>query len=287
MSVFETLREEVDLLALAERYAEMQPSGRAYVGRCPCPDHEDNDPSFHVYPDRRFRCYGCGRHGDVVDLWALANGVELGLAAALDLAKEFEIVLPAADAEAQRQAEERRRLEAKYLAQAEKVHSALARHPDVAEWWEGRGFDEGLRRRFLLGAAEGAAIIPFWNGGRVQSFVRRNLEGSPKYRLPKAEEFVRGHRPLFVPGPVRATTFLVEGYVDALALAALGYPAIAVGGTGISERQAEELARIPGPLYVLPDADEPGEKAARVWVEELYPKALLCPPRYEKEGAEG
>ncbi len=283
MSVFETLRGEVDLLALAGRHTEMRPSGRAYVGRCPCPDHEDRNPSFHVYPDRRFRCYGCGRHGDVVDLWALAKGVEPGIAAALDLAKEFEIVLPAADAEDQRQAEERRRLEAEYLEEAERAHGALARHPDVTDWWEGRGFGEDLRRRFLLGAAGGAAIIPFWNGGRVQGFVRRNLTASPKYRLPKAEEFVTGYRPLFVPGPVRAGAFLVEGYVDALALSALGYSAIAIGGTAMSERQLKELGRAPGPLYVLPDADEPGEKAAREWIEKLYPKALLCPPHYEKE----
>jgi hypothetical protein len=43
------------------------------------------------------------------------------------------------------------------------------------------------------------------------------------------------------------------------------------------------LKRLHGPLYVLPDADEEGEKAARRLVEELYPTALLCPPDYGKE----
>ena len=67
-SVFETLRGEVDLAQLAGRYTELRPSsGRASVGRCPRPDHEDQNPSFHVYPDRRFHCYGCRWHGDVVD----------------------------------------------------------------------------------------------------------------------------------------------------------------------------------------------------------------------------
>ena len=37
------------------------------------------------------------------------------------------------------------------------------------------------------------------------------------------------------------------------------------------------------PLFILPDADEEGQKAARGWVQKLYPKALLCPPNYEKE----
>jgi DNA primase len=78
--------------------------------------------------------------------------------------------------------------------------------------------------------------------------------------------------------------FLVEGYVDALALSALGYDVAAVGGTHPNREQLEELKRLPGRIYVLPDADEEGEKAARRWVEELYPKALLCPPEYDRKG---
>ena len=79
-------------------------------------------------------------------------------------------------------------------------------------------------------------------------------------------------------------TFLVEGIVDALAVAALGESAIAVGGTSISEEQMRELRNVAGSLYVLPDADEEGNKAARRWVRDLYPKALLCPAEYgEKE----
>ena len=75
---------------------------------------------------------------------------------------------------------------------------------------------------------------------------------------------------------------LVEGYVDALALAALGMDAIAVGGTWISEQQLDGLRALPGPIYVMPDNDAEGEKAARRWVEDLYPKAFLCPPAYEE-----
>ena len=101
--------------------------------------------------------------------------------------------------------------------------------------------------------------------------------------LPEKEKLALGHRPLFIPERVREAMFLVEGYVDALALAALGYGAAAVGGTYLNQKQLQELRRLPGQIYVLPDADEEGEKAARRWVEELYPKALLCPPEYERK----
>ena len=286
MNPFEIVRGQIDLLEVAQEYTEMQRSGRAHVGHCPHPDHEDKNPSFYVYPDRRFHCYGCGFHGDVTDLWAVVNGVEPGMKAALKVAREYGIEIPDADPEAQRLAEERRRRETEYLGEAEKAHRALVLAPGVAEWWEQRGFGEDLRQRFLLGACEGAAVIPFWNRGRVHGLIRRRLEGEPKYLLPRTEDLLAGHRPLFVPGSVREGMFLVEGYVDALALVALGYAAAAVGGTRASPEQIDELRRLPDPIYILPDADQEGEVAARRWAEELYPKALVCPSTYEKEAEE-
>jgi DNA primase len=283
MSAFEFLRERVDLYELAGRHTELRPSGKAYTGRCPHPDHQDQNPSFCVYPDGRFHCHGCGWHGDVTDLWAGVNALEPGIGAAMDLTREFGIKVPGVNPEAQRLAGERRRKEDEYLKQAEKLHEALMQDRQVTGWWQQRGFGEDLTQRFLLGAHKGAAVIPFWNQGSVEGFVRRYLEGEPKYKLQNAEKFVRGYRPLFIPGSAFGDVFLVEGYVDALALAALGYPAVAVGGTHMSDRQLDELRRLPGPIYILPDADESGDKAARDWVENLYPKAFLCPPNYEKE----
>jgi DNA primase len=283
--LFEKLRGEIDLAQLAARYTELRASGRASVGRCPHPDHEDQSPSFHVYPDRRFRCYGCGWHGDVVDFWVALKGLRPGIEAARDLAREYGVSVPEMSAESRERAEESRRLEAKYLEQATECHEALSRHSEIAEWWAKRGFSEELTQCYLLGAnADGTeAIVPFFHRGRVQGLIRRRLEGEPKYMLPKKEQFPKGYRPLFIPGPVKGETFVVEGYVDALALAALGYGAVAVGGTHANDEQLKELKRLPGPLYVLPDADEEGQKAARGWARKLYPKALLCPPNYEKE----
>ena len=70
-----------------------------------------------------------------------------------------------------------------------------------------------------------------------------------------------------------------------MAFAVIGEGAIAVGGTGMSREQLRELDAILEPLYILPDADEEGEQAAREWVRKLYPKALACPAEYEGEAA--
>ena len=287
MNPFEMLRERVDLADLAGRYTDLKPSGQALAGCCPHPDHEDESPSFHIYDDRRFHCYGCKWHGDVTDLHAGMKGLRPGMEAGLDLAREFGVDLATVSAEAKEKAERRRNLEADYLARAQEHHEDLSRQPRVVEWWEGRGFDEELREKFLLGVAGAGAeaTIPFWNRGRVHGLIRRKLEKDPdhKYLLPNKEQFPLGYRPLFIPGRVREGVFVVEGYIDAVALATLGYGVAAIGGTHPNQEQLAELRQLPGPLYVLPDADEEGEKAARRLVEELFPKAMLCPPEYERK----
>jgi DNA primase len=210
-----------------------------------------------------------------------------GIEAALDLAREYDIELPDRVPEANK-AQERREKEGSYLKQAQVCHKALSHYTNVAEWWEKRGFGEELRKRFLLGTNRDGtvAVIPFWYRGRVQGHIRRKLRGEPKYLYPRTEEFPGGHRPLFVPGAVLGDVFLVEGIVDALSCAALGRSVIAVGSTGISQEQMRELRKLPGPIYVIPDADEEGARASREWVRELYPKALLCPADYEKRETE-
>jgi DNA primase len=275
VSIFDTTRDRVTL----DRILSANGSSKTH---CVVPDHQDHGPSMHVYEDH-VHCFSCGFHGDVTDVWAVMHGFGKPVDAALDLAREFGVELPEANPAARRNAHERRERETSYLEQARACYRALDRHTHVREWWEARGFGDLLRQRFLLGTNRDgtSAVIPFWHRGRVQGLIRRKLEGEPRYLYPKAEDFAGGHRPLFIPGPVRGGTLLVEGIVDALACAALGEGVAAVGGTDISPRQIEELERLQGPaLYVLPDADEEGSKAAREWARRLYPKALVCPPEY-------
>jgi DNA primase len=277
VSIFDAIRDQVSF----DQLLSANGSGKSL---CVAPGHQDNDPSMHLYGDH-VHCFSCGFHGDVTDVWAAMRGFGRPIEAALDMAREFGIELPEVGPEARQKAQERREKEDLYMRQAQACHRALARDARVQGWWENRGFGGKLLERFLLGANKDgtAAIVPFWYRGRVQGLIRRNLEGKSKYVYPRAEEFAAGFRPLFIPGPVGDEVFLVEGIVDALAIAALGESAIAVGGTIISEPQMQELKKIRGPLYILPDNDEKGAEAARKWTRELYPKAFLCPATYGEE----
>src|SRR5438552_6901773 len=277
MNVFELLREQVDLGQLARRFTRLASAGRLARGRCPLPGHKDSTPSFFVYPDGRAHCFGCGFHGDAVDLWAALQGFAPGIEAALDLAREFGIRVPERDPDAQNRTKARRDKESEYERKALLCHKALSQHPEVAAYWDGRGFDDELRKRFLLGSTHdgSAATIPFWNHGRVQGLVRRQLEAEPKYLLPSAEEFPAGYKPLFVISVGRGDKHVVEGPVDALGLAAIGLNAVAIMGNKISENQRKEIRKFARPLYLLPDATEEGRRAGRELARELYPDARL------------
>lgn len=71
------LKARVDLLEMVRRYVKLDRAGPgAFVARCPF--HEDSTPSFRLRPARqRYRCYGCGAKGDVLDFLAAIEGVSL------------------------------------------------------------------------------------------------------------------------------------------------------------------------------------------------------------------
>lgn len=54
----------------------IQKSGNRWKGQCPYPDHPDTTPSFVVFDEVRFKCFGCQRTGDIYSLVALVDGLE-------------------------------------------------------------------------------------------------------------------------------------------------------------------------------------------------------------------
>lgn len=43
-----------------------------------CPLHGEKTPSLCFFPDGKWHCFGCGKHGDAADLYAALRGVPLG-----------------------------------------------------------------------------------------------------------------------------------------------------------------------------------------------------------------
>ncbi|MER3413897.1 MAG: DNA primase [Armatimonadota bacterium] len=88
----EAVRERSDLVALVSERVALKRSGRALRGLCPF--HEEDTPSFYVYPDdQTFHCFGCRKHGDVFT-WVMETE-NLDFRGALELlAKRAGVTLP-------------------------------------------------------------------------------------------------------------------------------------------------------------------------------------------------
>jgi hypothetical protein len=92
----EAVREAVPIEEVDRRFTDLERLwGRAsFSGRCPLPDHEDEDPSFYVYPPERYWCYGCNRGGDVVDLEFHCGDYGELWEAMIALSLEYSVELP-------------------------------------------------------------------------------------------------------------------------------------------------------------------------------------------------
>ena len=60
----EEIKERIDIVKIVDKYVKLKLTGKNYSGLCPF--HKEKTPSFIVSPDiQRYKCFGCGRSGDV------------------------------------------------------------------------------------------------------------------------------------------------------------------------------------------------------------------------------
>ena len=73
-SFIDDLRAQVDLVALINEVVPLRKMGAAWKGLCPF--HQERTPSFNVNPDKGiFKCFGCGKGGDVFKFIELQHNV--------------------------------------------------------------------------------------------------------------------------------------------------------------------------------------------------------------------
>ena len=128
----------------------------------------------------------------------------------------------------------------------------------------------------------GRVVIPIHNGkGELVAYVGRAINGEePRYKLPagfqKSIELVHLHRAQ-QDNPARVVV-VVEGFFDCLKGLSGRFPAVALMGCSMSERQEELLASHFQAAWLVLDGDEAGraavvECAARL-VRRLFVKAV-------------
>lgn len=60
------IKSRISCLDFVARYVKLRRVGNRFSAKCPFPDHDDKTPSFSVTPIW-YKCFGCGRGGDVID----------------------------------------------------------------------------------------------------------------------------------------------------------------------------------------------------------------------------
>ena len=82
LDAIETIKQNMNIVEYVGRFTELKPYREMFVGRCPL--HNDKSPSFYVDgKSGKFKCYGCGNHGDIIDFVQLYH--HLGFEEAIDM----------------------------------------------------------------------------------------------------------------------------------------------------------------------------------------------------------
>src|SRR5262249_46965867 len=65
VALVKRIKEANDICDVVSGYLALRPAGGTFKGLCPF--HDDSRPSFDVDPRRqRYRCWSCGKYGDVI-----------------------------------------------------------------------------------------------------------------------------------------------------------------------------------------------------------------------------
>lgn len=271
----------VSLQEYAEAHLEHARNGHKYVcPHCDSGNHSTNSDSAFSLKGDSFKCFACGKSGDVFDLAGAVEGIDPN-----DQRAKLEAVARWAGIPIEQRTATRPRVgEAKPVAapqapvkkndftEGRNKHRAFilqaqqaVEAPEAVEYLAARGYSLEDARSAGIGydKAHKRLVLPV--PGCDYYHVDRDVTGkaSHKYSKPKADEV--GTQPLYNPDALMEPCFaVVEGAFDAIALETLGIPAVAMLGTGYSSLTAALQALPEKPLALLCfDRDEAGEIAAK------------------------
>lgn len=127
-----------------------------------------------------------------------------------------------------------------------------------------RGLMETTIKKYLLGwdNERQALVIPYLNAlGETRKLRYRNMHGDPKYIWGSDGE--KGAHLFHVKATRKPQLWFTEGEFDAMLLAQMGYPSVAVPGAKLFKPEWKYLFAYCEQLTVVFDADETGMQGAQ------------------------
>jgi hypothetical protein len=266
MTIFDDIKRRVtlaDLLGTTEK-------------RIRCPVHQDNHPSCDLDHDLNlWHCKACDAGGDVFSLLEQRDG--LSRAEALkELANRAGVALtPQAQADAEQARTLEEQIQAQRWAMVRHYQETLFQHQQALGTLMGRGFSEKTLREMHVGYADASNrfegnsyfdsrfIFPMVIRGRVEQISGRLAPWNPspqKYLHLKGVDVAH----FYNQDAITDTIWVFEGHPDTLSGVEIGLPAVGVVGT--SGMQHPERFKRCKQIYICPDNDPAGAKAAEKWV---------------------
>ena len=187
--VLEQIRLRADIVDVVQSYVpSLKKNGPSW--KACCPFHHEKTPSFTVNPDRQyFKCFGCGKGGDVFSFVMELENLDF-TSAAEQLAKKYGIIIPETprrgpgggrreSLDGQPEYGTRERLFTLHEKLASFYRRYLLEHKDgpVATYFRTRGIPDSIAQQFLIGASPDSwdAAIQF---AHKEGFVDQELRDS-------------------------------------------------------------------------------------------------------------
>ena len=155
--------EKNDIVSVISEYVKLERKGNSYKGLCPF--HKEKTPSFSVLEDRQiFKCFGCGKGGNVVHFIMLAEGLEYWDALAFLAEKQGIRIVQTGNKKAEEQLTLRKKIMEINKEAARFFFRQLTRSREGYEYFTGRGIPPEVVKHFGLGYAknEWDSLIKFF-----------------------------------------------------------------------------------------------------------------------------
>ncbi|MBO6264368.1 MAG: DNA primase, partial [Clostridia bacterium] len=164
-SFIEKLKEKNDIVSVVGKYCTLKKQGSSYWACCPLPGHSEKTPSFSINENGQFfKCFGCGRGGDVIKFVMTMENLDFQGAVKM-LAEQSGIPLPEDDGDYERAAKNRserdRLLSLMKTAALFYVHNLNSPEAEPhRRYLEGRGIDRRTITAFGIGASTDFSSLP-------------------------------------------------------------------------------------------------------------------------------
>lgn len=149
----EEIMQRSDIVDVVGEYVQLRKRGRNLFGLCPF--HHEDTPSFSVNSEKQiYKCFGCGKGGNVISFVQEVEHLSF-TEAARKLAERCGVVIPERELSPAEQAKqaERQSMLAAHAAAADFYAAKLRSSRTALAYMKKRGIDEKMAVRFGLGSA--------------------------------------------------------------------------------------------------------------------------------------